>query len=405
MSFLTFRVALASSALFLAGGVLQGQLPKQLSLLSEEQLQGQSQRNKIIRSDALTPAGAVSDERDSGAVAVEIDSGAVAAEIEAVQSPVTVDQVPNKLAAFQITGAGLADFNGIYLPSDMENSQKACTSLTWQMGSGENLHLLYNLNGAWILDHRGQAPSYNAPDDGSCTPETAAWAAVGSEAGSAPTSLLRKTAATYTEAALRTEVSNSTPTAGAEPIYFVVTGAGIPGFNGVYYMTPLEVVDQRCERTWAKDGPRNTEYTLNYNNMWYFESIIGGQSNRAYVAQDDGSCSPDTAFSGPPSAGGRGVASKASDGAVPVVVRSLTATTSTTTTTTVDMAVADAAAAAAASNLTKAQPDPVASAPTRRRRRRRTKSAGLPVASPWWLRFFLPLSLGLAFEGQLSLLA
>lgn len=317
----------------------------------------------------------------------------------AIDPRITSDQVPNNVAAFEITGAGLGDFNGVYLPSDLQNTAGACTSLTWQMGSGDSLHLLYNMNGAWILDHRGQKPAYNGADDGSCTPETAAWAAVGSTAGSAPTSLVRKTAATFQQAPPGNASDAADAPAAPAQTYFVVSGAGIPGFDGVYYKTPLVVADQRCERTYAKDGPDNTEYTLAFADpLWFFASLIGGQTNRPYIGQDDGSCSPENVV---------WLASRSGDAPVPAVVRSATATTTTTTTTTtVETTTAPPTSTAAPTvapvvNTTAAAVQvttTTAAQTTTTNSDYEVKNDGHMGWSRWWFRLYFPLWLGVLFQ-------
>jgi len=401
-NFLVFSTVLAASATWQIHEATGNESPvrqyiQQHTDFSLQGELGQLHSSKIIRSqvDPHRPAGNfVSME------AIIDDKGG--ASIQNEQPVITSDQVTNKDAAFEITGAGLAEFNGVYMPSDLQNTAGACTSLTWQKGSGDSIYLLYNMNGAWIMDLRGQTPSYNGADDGSCTPETAAWAAVAQTAGSAPTSLVRRTASTFQlsppgplqQGAAPVTVPTAAPPTPAQT-FFVVSGSGLPGFNGVYYETSLVVADQRCQRTFAKDGPMNTEYTLSFASpLWFFASLIGGQTNRPYIGQDDGSCSPELVT---------WIASKATDAPVPTVVRTTTATPTTTTTTVVvavttttkvTVAVTTIAAAPAAVPVT------TTAALTTTNSNVGAKNNGRPASSPW---FYLPVLLGLAFEGlQLS---
>lgn len=338
-------------------------------------------------------------------------------------APVTATQVPNNLAAFEVASAGVAHFNGVYMLSTTPNTDAtACSSLTWEMTNAGGKHLLYNIGGAWNLDLSGSTPTYNGGGNNACAPESAAWAGVGTDAAAAPT-VTRAAAASYITTTKAPAAANATangtttngtaaaaataPTAAPTPqVYFVVTNAGIPGFNGVYYTTPLVVADQRCERTFAKDGPDNTEYTLAFGGpMWYFQSMIGGKMNRPYVAQDDGSCSPELgtwhSATVPPSAGGT----------VPAVARTNTATPTTTTTTTTrptplpntariftnTTTVAGAAATTTTAAAPGATTTTIATQSTAA-----VKAYGTRRSSMWWLRLLTPLTLGLALE-RLSL--
>lgn len=237
--------------------------------------------------------------------------------------PVTPAQVPNNLAAFEVSGAGVAHFNGVYKLSTMLNTQAACTSEVWELNNVNGMHYLYNMNGAWVMDLRGADPMYNGADSNSCAPETASWASLeAAQGGTAPT-VVRSAAASFKAApaaGTAKGVSNSAT-------YFVIAGAGIPAFDGVYYETSLMVADERCRRTYAKGGPNNADYTLVFSDPnWILQSSLAGVQTKMYSGQDDGSCSPElvtwAAVVGLPG------------GAAPSVVLSATATTTFTTTTT-----------------------------------------------------------------------
>lgn len=251
------------------------------------------------------------------------------------------EQVTNAEAAFEVTGcsAPLDHFNGIYMPSSQVNTnQGSCTSLVWSMSNDRGIHVLYHVSGAWCLDLTGNDPAFNGIDDGQCAPETqhASWSIVDPDVngGGAPT-INRKAAQAYTTT---TTVVWQNAVGDSAPYYYHVTDAGIPGFNGVYWMTPIVIADVRCQRMFSKGGPDNTEYTLAFGNsngaeIWYFQSLIGGQTLRPYIGTDDGSCSPEvvTWQTVDP---GNGV--EMMGGTPPNVARSLTYSTTTTTTTTIE---------------------------------------------------------------------
>lgn len=322
-------------------------------------------------------------------------------------------EVGNGLAAFLVSGttANCASFSGVYLPSSMINNNSACTSLVWTMANNAGSHTLYHIgntqngvvdHGEWVLDLMGNSPSFNGADDGSCAPETATWATIGTIENGEKPELYRRTAAAYvttTTAMFQVEQEVSR-------YYFVVSGAGIAGFNGVYYMTPLLVADQRCERNFAKDGPDNTEYTLVFGvvqgqSVWQLQSLIGGGTQRPYRGTDDGSCSPDTS-----------VWSTILDtgGTAPTVVRSATATTTTTTTTTTSTSIITTTGSTTnittTSNLTGANGTSTTlfgattGAPNQTNTNNMTKNGALREFSMGWLRLILPLSLGIALELQ-----
>lgn len=335
-------------------------------------------------------------------------------------APVTATQVPNNLAAFEVAGAGVAHFNGVYMPSTTPNTDaKACTSLTWDMTNAGGKHMLYDIGGAWNLDLSGSSPLYNGGDNNACAPEAAAWAGIGTGAAAAPT-VTRAAAASYITTTKAPAAANATanatangtaaaataPTAAPTPQnYFVVTNAGIPGFNGVYYTTPLVVADQRCERTFAKDGPDNTEYTLAFGSpMWYFQSMIGGKMTRPYVAQDDGSCSPDL---------GTWKALTPAGGTVPAVARTNTATPTTTTTTTtrptpppnttrIFTNTTTVAGAPTTTTVTAAPGATTTTVATQPMAPTEVKAHGSRGVSMLWLRLLTPLTLGFALA-RLSL--
>jgi hypothetical protein len=316
----------------------------------------------------------------------------------------TDQQVQNSEAAFEVTGCSgpMSHFNGVYMPSSMVNTNEACTALVWTFVNTAGRHTLYNIKGAWVLDLEGTVPSYNGADNGGCQPETASWSAIQLlQNGAAPT-LYRRAAAAYT-----TTTTVLFPAVGeAQPYYYVVTGAGITGFNGVYYMTPLDVADVRCQRNFAKDGPDNTEYTLAFGNtgngasVWYFQSLIGGTTNRPYVGSDDGSCSPDT--SNWASVGSTG-------GTAPSVVRSVTATTTTSTTTTTTESSSTSTTSTVSTTINETAL--AANETTTSLMLQDQAGAGISSAtnttesfaerqfSMMWLRLLLPLSLGVSFQG------
>jgi len=241
----------------------------------------------------------------------------------------TLKQIPNDQAAFNVSGAGQVRFNGIYMPSPLSYNG-GCTEFVWDLLNGNALHILYSrkVNGVdqWCLQERGQAIMYQGNNQaGSCSPELTSWAAQEDEAGTVP-SVTRLNALDFTT---RTTTSYTGTTAGMRQDYFVVSNAGIAGFNGVYYTTAEFAINQRCERIYAKDAPDNEEYTLRYGHpMWYFESRINGQIQRPFFGQDMGDCSPENVAWLPTFVGVQ----------VPTVVISVTATTTTATTTTIVMA-------------------------------------------------------------------
>jgi len=236
---------------------------------------------------------------------------------------------PNDQAAFNVSGAGQVRFNGIYMPSPLSYNG-GCTAFVWDLLNGNALHILYSMKvggvDKWCLQERGQAIMYQGNNQpGSCSPELTSWAAQENEAGTVPI-VTRLNALDFTT---RTTTSYSGTTAGMIQDYFVVSNAGIAGFNGVYYTTAEFAINQRCERIYAKDAPDNEEYTLRYGHpMWYFESRINGQVQRPFFGQDMGDCSPQNVAWLPTFVGVQ----------VPTVVVSVTATTTTATTTTIVMA-------------------------------------------------------------------
>jgi len=353
---------------------------------------------------------------------------------------ITADQVGNKLAAFQVSMSGPIagthlDFNGVYLPSTTQNTAEgACTSLVWIMHSTkcitpstdcDNYYLLYNFKGTWMLVHRGDKPSYNGADhDFSCVPETAEWAAIDQLQGSIPI-VSRKTAAFYTVATEGSTQSstNDTSSNGAAatsqyaicfPYCYVVSGATFDGFNGVYYQTPEVVVNQRCQRFWAKDGPDKTEYTLMYQSPtyvgdlkgeWFFQSLIEGEQQRPYIGQDDDSCSPESAkvswqVTVDPMATSL-VLSNIIDEDLKVVRYTATMLAADAAAA-ADKAAADAAAAKEAEDAAAVAGTTTtllqSSNPTITTRTD-VEADAHPGVSRWWLRLYLPLSLWLGMEG------
>lgn len=242
------------------------------------------------------------------------------------QVPVTAAQVPNNLAAFEVSGAGVAHFNGVYKLSTMLNTQAACTSEVWELNNVNGMHYLYNMNGAWVMDLRGADPMYNGADDNSCAPDTASWASlVAAQGGTAPT-VVRSAAASFNPPAATAAGSPAAATA-TSATYFVIAGAGILAFDGVYYETSLMVADERCRRTYAKGGPNNADYTLVFSDPnWILQSSLAGVTTKMYSGQDDGSCSPELVT--------WGATVGLPGGAAPSVALSATATTTFTTTTT-----------------------------------------------------------------------
>ena len=194
----------------------------------------------------------------------------------------------NQVAAFQITGAGLADFNGIYLPTLKQKDSDACTPIVWEMRAANVTNLLYYDNGHWILGCIGKNASYSGADSGACMAddETMSWVAVAENAGDASTikiARLPKAAAEYNHAGNRES--------------FNVSCAGLPEFNGVYYMADDVVVTQRCQRTFAKDGPTNTKYTLFFEDtLWWFASDVGtANEHKPYFGTDRNyDCAPES---------------------------------------------------------------------------------------------------------------
>merc|ERR1719198_1711157 len=116
---------------------------------------------------------------------------------------------------------------------------------------------------------------------------------------------MRKTPAAHAPAFAESQMT-------LEDTHILVSDAGIPGFDGIYYETPTVVANQRCQRSYAKGGPANTEYTLAFSDpMWYLQSKIAGETSRPYVGTDDGSCSPESVV---------WLASKPGNAPVPTVV-------------------------------------------------------------------------------------
>jgi hypothetical protein len=246
-------------------------------------------------------------------------------------------------AAFEVSGAGRAGFNGVYLPDPaMENSDPAaCTKITWTFVGADGQYSLYHRDGPpgyWYLkEGLASTASYKGLDPSSqCQPEGAQWEAISGTDSPAPT-VVRKAAAAYTTTTTTTTLSNaapSNPTPATQQIYYVVSGAGIQGFNGIYYETSEWVVDEPCKRIWAKGSADSTEYTLEYKTpFWVFASLVNGvTSPKVYFGKDeDGNCNPDVDVTY------AALTPTLPDGqpnTVPIVVRSLTATTTTTTTTT-----------------------------------------------------------------------
>jgi len=391
----------------------------------------------------MQPADPPSDP-DSGLLLEKTASAAVA---KVLDNP-TALQVPDNLAAFEVSGAGSSNFNGIYFidPSQPNSVAGACCTLTWmKQGSTE---LLYN-TGAWVLSGRvgsTMTDVYNGPDDGTCAPETASWATLDASGGTTPT-VARRTASLYTTTTTTTLDSGGTSggattggttsggttggTSTAAASYYVVTGAGIPGFNGVYYETSLLCVseDCRCERDFAKDGPDNTEYTLDFNSailgpnsrgMWYFQHKTGTGTGdceapdceQTYWGEDDGSCSPEkTAFVA--KMGTNALATCDPTTVVrtgcPVVSYSLTATTTTTTTTTTmgdtttttrSLYVFTTVTTTTGTelNTTQGAAETTSTLSTTNSDNLGVKLGSNRGCSLWWLRLLLPLSLVGALE-------
>lgn len=349
----------------------------------------------------------------------------------AAQDPVlTSAQVPDALAAFEVSGAGVDAFNGIYMiePAETNTAGTACTSLVWDMRKNDVLYALWN-SGSWQLMQRGQSATYNGADGGSCEPESASWASVAPAGGAAPT-VTRKTAADYTTPAPTPVPYVGAPTpAPMTQEYFVVAGAGETGFNGVYYRTPLLVQDQRCQATFAKGGASNTDYTLAFfcavpgqspciTGNWVLQSLINGVQSRPYYLQDGGNCNPETgAWAVKPDT----PASMTAAGTAPTVELSFTATTTTTTTTSTTTKAANTTTQTRSlyvftttttttpcvSNATYTcpptaapTPSPLTEAPTTTTNSDfNVKAKGNRGFSSWWLRLLLPIVAAFALRG------
>jgi hypothetical protein len=247
----------------------------------------------------------------------------------------TPEDIPNDQAAFNVSGAGMLRFNGIYMPSPL-SWNGGCTEFVWDMLNGNALHMLYSKKDdqgkdVFCLQERGKEILYQGPaQPGQCAPELTSWAALTNTAGTVPI-VTRVRALDFTPRTTSTEAPGFT-TAGMKQSYFIVQDAGIAGFNGIYYTTEEFAINQRCERIYAKGAPDNDEYTIRYGHpMWYFESRVNGQVQRPFFGQDLGDCSPENVewlatFAGV---------------AVPRVVESQTATTTTATTTTLNIVCPD----------------------------------------------------------------
>lgn len=341
----------------------------------------------------------------------------------------------SNLDAYEVVGAGTEHFNGVYMPSTMPNpATTKCTEVVWDLAKDGKFHFLYNTNGAWVLGIRinGQAvQAYNGADGGVCTPETITWTAVNAAYGVQPSSVIKRVAADITAAATAAPVTAAPVTANGGPIstdetmYMLVEGSGIQLFDGVYYKTALDVVDQGdpnkpnsdCHRTWAKDGATNTEYILFFvTPNWVFQSDIAGVKKRPYMGGDNGQCQPNATFAEPPAGTGISLnpnlpsaATSPGGGARPTVVCAPKGwspfTTTTTTTPVITVAPSTTPAARKWINVTDVNGNIVLSNTTTAAPASTTntdidiKAKGNQGFSRWWLpRVVLPLSLLLALK-------
>jgi len=341
--------------------------------------------------------------------------------------------------AYEVVGAGTEHFNGVYMPSTMPNpAATKCTGLVWDLAKDGKFHFMYNTDGAWVLGIRtnGQAvQAYNGADGGVCSPETITWTSVNAAYGAQPSSVIKRVAADITTAAPTTAAPTATtaaptavnggPASTDETMYMLVEGSGIQLFDGVYYKTALDVVDQGdpkqpnsdCHRTWAKDGSTNTEYILFFRTPnWVFQSDIAGVKKRPYMGSDNGQCQPNATFAEPPAGTAISLnpnlptaAASPGGGVRPTVVcppKGWSPFTTTTTTTAVIVVVVANTTAAPARVWINVTDSPVVEGNTTTAAPVSTtntdydiKAKGNQGFSRWWLpRVVLPLSLVLALK-------